>query len=158
MNDNFQFLVYRTAEENVSVDAIIRDETIWLTQKSIARLFDVDIPAISKHLSNIYSEGELTRESTVSKMEIVQQEGTRKVKREQYIYNLDAIISVGYRVNSRRATQFRIWATGVLKEYKKSLESTYFRVKLRAFEAFSIMDQTGVEPVSENEFPLLLLS
>lgn len=117
MNDNFQFLVYRTAEENVSVDAIIRDETIWLTQKSIARLFDVDIPAISKHLSNIYSEGELTRESTVSKMEIVQQEGTRKVKREQYIYNLDAIISVGYRVNSRRATQFRIWATGVLKEY-----------------------------------------
>lgn len=117
MNDNFQFLVYRTAEENVSVDAIIRDETIWLTQKSIARLFDVDIPAISKHLSNIYSEGELTRESTVSKMEIVQQEGTRNVKREQYIYNLDAIISVGYRVNSRRATQFRIWATGVLKEY-----------------------------------------
>ena len=117
MNDNFQFLVYRTVEENVSVDAIIRDETIWLTQKSIARLFDVDIPAISKHLSNIYSEGELTRESTVSKMEIVQQEGTRKVKREQYIYNLDAIISVGYRVNSRRATQFRIWATGVLKEY-----------------------------------------
>lgn len=92
MNDNFQFLVYRTAEENVPVDAIIRDETIWLTQKSIARLFDVDIPAISKHLSNIYSEGELTRESTVSKMEIVQQEGTRKVKREQYIYNLDAII------------------------------------------------------------------
>lgn len=84
MNDNFQFLVYRTAEENVSVDTIIRDETIWLTQKSIARLFDVDIPAISKHLSNIYSEGELTRESTVSKMEIVQQEGTRKVKREQY--------------------------------------------------------------------------
>lgn len=135
MNDNFQFLVYRTAEENVSVDAIIRDETIWLTQKSIARLFDVDIPAISKHLSNIYSEGELTRESTVSKMEIVQQEGTRKVKREQYIYNLDAIISVGYRVNSRRATQFRIWATGVLKEHKKPRKHV-FPCEITCFRGF----------------------
>ena len=75
------------------------------------------MPAISKHLSNRYSDGELLKDSTISKMEIVQQEGTRRVKREQNFYNLDAIISVGYRVNSRRATQFRIWATSVLKEY-----------------------------------------
>ena len=117
MSREFQFLMYQSADENVSVNAVIRDETIWLTQKSMAKLFDVDVPAISKHLSNIYDEGELMRDSTISKMEIVQQEGNRQVKREQNFYNLDAIISVGYRVNSRRATQFRIWATSVLKEY-----------------------------------------
>ena len=117
MNHEFQFLIYQSADEDVSVNAVIRDETIWLTQKSMAVLFDVDVPAISKHLSNIYADGELLKDSTVSKMEIVQQEGTRHVKREQNFYNLDAIISVGYRVNSRRATQFRIWATSVLKEY-----------------------------------------
>lgn len=117
MSRDFQFLIYKSAEEDVSVNAIIRDETIWLTQKSMAELFDVDVPAISKHLSNIYADGELLKDSTISKMEIVQQEGTRHVKREQNFYNLDAIISVGYRVNSRRATQFRIWATSILKEY-----------------------------------------
>lgn len=117
MNHEFQFLIYQSADEDVSVNAVIRDETIWLTQKSMAELFDVDVPAISKHLSNIYADGELLKESTISKMEIVQQEGARHVKREQNFYNLDAIISVGYRVNSRRATQFRIWATSVLKEY-----------------------------------------
>lgn len=117
MDNQFKFLMYRTAEENISVDALVKDETIWLTQKGMAELFGVDVPAISKHLSNIYDEGELTKDSTISKMEIVQQEGTRAVKRAQNFYNLDAIISVGYRVNSRRATQFRIWATGILKEY-----------------------------------------
>ena len=117
MSGEFQFLIYQSSEEDVSVNAVIRDETIWLTQKSMAELFDVDVPAISKHLTNIYADGELMKDSTISKMEIVQQEGTRHVKREQNFYNLDAIISVGYRVNSRRATQFRIWATGVLKEY-----------------------------------------
>lgn len=117
MSREFQFLMYQSADEDISVNAVIRDENIWLTQKSMAKLFDVDVPAISKHLSNIYDEGELMRDSTISKMEIVQQEGNRQVKREQNFYNLDAIISVGYRVNSRRATQFRIWATSVLKEY-----------------------------------------
>ena len=117
MSREFQFLMYQSADEDISVNAVIRDENIWLTQKSMAKLFDVDVPAISKHLSNIYDEGELMRNSTISKMEIVQQEGNRQVKREQNFYNLDAIISVGYRVNSRRATQFRIWATSVLKEY-----------------------------------------
>ena len=75
MSNEFQFLIYQSAEEEVSVNAVIRDETIWLTQRSMAELFDVDIPAMSKHLSNIYQEGELLKDSTISKMEIVQQEG-----------------------------------------------------------------------------------
>ncbi|MBD5557627.1 MAG: virulence RhuM family protein [Desulfovibrio sp.] len=117
MNESFQFLIYRSAEQDVSVNAIIRNETIWLTQKAMAELFGVEVPAVSKHLANIFADGELEAAATVSKMETVQQEGARKVKRSLDFYNLDAIISVGYRVNSRRATHFRIWATGVLKEY-----------------------------------------
>ena len=117
MKGQFQFLIYRSAGEDVSVSAVIKDETIWLTQKAMAELFGVEVPAISKHLANIFDEGELSVDSTVSKMEIVQQEGSRSVKRKVDFYNLDAIISVGYRVNSRRATHFRIWATRVLKEY-----------------------------------------
>lgn len=77
MDKQFEFLMYKSAEEDVSVNALIKDETIWLTQKSMAELFDVDVPAISKHLSNIYTDGELLKDSTISKMEIVQQEGTR---------------------------------------------------------------------------------
>ena len=117
MNRDFQFLVYRSANQDVSVSAIIKDETVWLTQKVMAELFDVNVPAVSKHLQNIYEEGELNRDATVSKMEIVQTEGARTVKRNVDLYNLDSIISVGYRVSSARATHFRIWATGVLKEY-----------------------------------------
>ena len=117
MSMDFSFLVYTSNDEDVSVNALVKDDTIWLTQKGMAELFDVNVPAISKHLSNIFAEGELVKEATVSKMETVQIEGTRSVKRVQDFYNLDAIISVGYRVNSRRATNFRIWATGVLKEY-----------------------------------------
>lgn len=115
--ERFDFLIYNSAEEEVSVNAVVHDETIWLTQKAMAELFDVEVPAISKHLKNVYEDGELDRESTISKMETVQQEGSRSVKRLTDFYNLDAIISVGYRVNSKRATNFRIWATKVLKEY-----------------------------------------
>lgn len=117
MSNEFQFLIYNTPEEDISVNAVVKDETIWLTQKAMAELFDVGVPAISKHLANIYTDGELDESSTVSKMEIVQQEGSRSIKRNTDFYNLDAIISVGYRVNSKRATNFRIWATGILKEY-----------------------------------------
>lgn len=117
MNKDFQFLIYSTPDENVKVNAVIRDETIWLTQKAMAELFGVNVPAISKHLVNIFDEGELDKNSTISKMEIVQREGQRDIKRETAFYNLDAIISVGYRVNSVKATQFRIWATKVLKEF-----------------------------------------
>jgi len=120
MNREFQFLVYRSASEDVSVNAIIKDETIWLTQKAMAELFGVQTPAISKHLKNILDEGELDEGVVVSKMEITTPHGAipdkTQTKNAQF-YNLDAIISVGYRINSRRATHFRIWATGVLKEY-----------------------------------------
>jgi len=92
-------------------------ETIWLTQKQIAELFGVQKAAISKHLKNIFTTDELDEESTVSKMETVQKEGNRVVKRVLDYYNLDAIIAVGYRVNSKKATKFRQWATKVLKEY-----------------------------------------
>ena len=116
----FPFLLYRTADESVSVNAIIKDETIWLTQKAMAQLFGVEVPAISKHLKKIFADGELDEQVVVSKMEITTQHGAIEGKtqnKETQFYNLDAIISVGYRVNSRRATQFRIWATSVLKEY-----------------------------------------
>ncbi|MGL5979273.1 MAG: virulence RhuM family protein [Phocaeicola sp.] len=117
MQKELKFLIYNTPESDVSIQAVVKGDTIWLTQKGMAELFDVEVPAISKHLSNIFAEGELQVEATVSKMEIVQKEGSRQVKRSVEFYNLDAIISVGYRVNSRKATNFRIWATGVLKEY-----------------------------------------
>ena len=117
MDKELFFLIYNTPDEDVSIHAVVKDETIWLTQKAMAELFDVEVPAISKHLTNIFTEGELQPEATVSKMEIVQTEGSRNVKRSMDFFNLDAIISVGYRVNSRKATNFRIWATGVLKEY-----------------------------------------
>jgi len=117
MSKELQFLMYNTPEENVSVNAVVKDETIWLTQKAMAELFDCTTDNISLHLKNIYADGELNESSTTEEFSIVQQEGSRKVKRKIKFYNLDAIISVGYRVNSRKATHFRIWATGVLKEY-----------------------------------------
>ena len=120
MNKELQFLVYRSADEDVSVDAIVKDETVWLTQKGMAELFGVQTPAISKHLKNIFEEGELSESVVVSKMERTTIHGAIPEKtqtKETNYYNLDAIISVGYRVNSRRATNFRIWATGILKEY-----------------------------------------
>ncbi|MDR0831010.1 MAG: virulence RhuM family protein [Prevotellaceae bacterium] len=118
MNKELQFLIYNTPQENVKIDVVVRDETIWLTQKAMAALFDVQVPAISKHLKNIFEEGELDENTTVSKMEIVVNRGFRGEVVEMIdFYNLDAIISVGYRVNSAKATQFRIWATKTLKEF-----------------------------------------
>ncbi|MCB1159181.1 MAG: virulence RhuM family protein [Leptospiraceae bacterium] len=112
-----EFLLYTAPDGKIKVECILHNETIWLTQKRIADLFGVGVPAISKHLDNIYQDGELSKEATISILETVQQEGSRQVKRNLEFYNLDAIISVGYRVNSSRATQFRIWATKLLKEY-----------------------------------------
>ena len=120
MKNDFYFLIYHSAEGDVSVNAVIKDETIWLSQKAMAELFDVQVPAISQHLKNIFDEGELDEQVVVSKMETTTVHGAIPDKtqtKETNLYNIDAIISVGYRVNSRRATQFRIWATGVLKEY-----------------------------------------
>ncbi len=117
-NNSFtEFLLYTTPNGKVKLEIFLRDENIWLTQKDIAELFGVEPPAVSKHLANIFESGELHKEATVSILEIVRQEGNRSVKRNIEFYNLDAIISVGYRVNSSQATHFRIWATERLKEY-----------------------------------------
>lgn len=117
MDNTFSFLMYHSAEQNISVNAVLHDETIWLTQKAMAGLFDCTPDNISLHLKNIFADGELDENSTTEDFSVVQTEGSRQVRRKNKFYNLDAIISVGYRVNSRRATQFRIWATSVLKEY-----------------------------------------
>ena len=113
------FLLYAGDDGKVHVNVLIHAETLWLPLARIAELFDVQVPGISKHLKNIFDTGELSREATVSKMEIVQTEGGRSVRRHIDYYNLDAIVAVGYRVNSKRATQFRIWATQILTEYIK---------------------------------------
>ncbi|PJE54289.1 virulence RhuM family protein [Marinomonas sp. BSi20584] len=112
-----EFLLYTAPNGEVKVEVLLSGETIWLTQKRIAELFGVGVPAISKHLDNIYDSGELQRDATLSFLETVQQEGKREVKRKLEYYNLDAVISVGYRVNSTQATQFRIWATQLIKDY-----------------------------------------
>jgi len=120
MVKELQFLIYSTPQENVKVDVAIKDDTIWLTQKAMAVLFDVQVPAINKHLKNIFEERELDEKVVISKMEITTAHGaiTGKTQtKETSFYNLDAVISVGYRVNSAKATQFRIWATNVLKEF-----------------------------------------
>jgi|SRR6185437_3846966 len=112
--ESTQFLLYTTNSGHVRVNVVLKDETIWLTQKSMAELFGINIPAISKHLTNIFSSGELLEGSVISILETTAEDGKQyKVK----FYNLDAIISVGYRVNSVQATQFRVWATQILKEY-----------------------------------------
>ena len=120
MEKQLQFLMYNTPQENIKIDVAVKDETIWLTQKAMAALFGVQIPAINKHIKNIYSEGELTENTTISKMEITTKHGAIADKtqiKDTNFYNLDMVISVGYRVNSARATQFRIWATKTLKEF-----------------------------------------
>jgi len=112
-----KIILYQSAEGNISINVTYSNDSFWLTQKSISELFGVEIPAISKHLTNIYESGELEKEATVSILETVQKEGDREVNRKKEFYNLDAIIAVGYRVNSKQATQFRIWATKTLKEF-----------------------------------------
>jgi hypothetical protein len=112
-----EFLLYASTDGQVKVECRFHDETIWLTQKLIAELFGVGVPAINKHLKNIFESAELSEEGTISKMEIVRLEGVREVTRQVDFYNLDAIIAVGYRVNSHQATQFRIWATRTLKDF-----------------------------------------
>ncbi len=111
------FILYTTPNGDVKLNVLLQDESVWLTQKALAQLFDTTPQNITTHLKNIYDEGELSLDSTCKEFLQVQQEGTREVKRNSKFYNLDVIISVGYRVNSSKATQFRIWATQTLKEY-----------------------------------------
>jgi len=110
-------ILYQTPQGTVKIEVRYENDTFWLTQKSLAELFGVEVPAISKHLNNIFEDGELNKIATISILEIVQKEGSRNVKRNVEFYNLDAVIAVGYRVNSKQATQFRIWATATLKEF-----------------------------------------
>lgn len=113
------FLPYKSGARNVSVEVVLSDQSVWLTQKAMSEIFAVGIPSINKHLKNFFEDRELDKPSTVSILEIVQNEGGREVKRKIEYYNLDAIISVGYRVNSHQATQFRIWATKTLREFMR---------------------------------------
>lgn len=117
MPNEIQFVLYNIDKEDVNVKVAIKDDTIWVTQRGMAELFDCSADNISLHLKNIYQDGELQESATAEDFSVVQNEGSRQVSRNLKFYNLDAIISVGYRVNSRRATQFRIWATNVLREF-----------------------------------------
>ena len=120
MSKEIQFLLYSLPDEEGKVQVVVKDETLWCTQKAMAQLFGVGVPAISKHLGHIFEEGELDRTTTVSKMEIVVNRGFRgSVNEEVEFYSLDAIIAVGYRVSSLKATRFRQWATKILHEYIK---------------------------------------
>jgi hypothetical protein len=112
-----QFLLYQTTDGGIRIETRMQNETVWLTINQMAELFGVDKSGISRHLKNIYESSELNKNSTVAKFATVQNEGNRAIEREIEYYNLDAIISVGYRVNSIRGTQFRIWATQRLREY-----------------------------------------
>ena len=119
-NSSSNFLLYKTPNGEIKLDVLIRNETIWLPQKKIAELFDVQRPAITKHLKNIFDSGELEKKEVCSILELPTKHGAIEGKMQfnkTKLYNLDAIIAVGYRVNSKRATQFRIWATNVLKEF-----------------------------------------
>lgn len=116
--NNIQFILYNLPEEDGKVQVVIKDETIWATQKAMSQLFGVGVPAINKHLKNIFDSGELDKDTTISKMEIVVQRGFRgEIEEQVEFYSLDAIIAVGYRVSSARATKFRIWATKILNEF-----------------------------------------
>ena len=114
LNENNNLLIYKNKEGSIIVDAIYKDETLWLTQKGMSKVFDVGVPAISKQLNNIFNDEELDKNSAVSKMEITASDNKNY---NTDIYNLDAIIAVGYRISSKKATEFRIWATKILKEY-----------------------------------------
>lgn len=119
MANELQFVLYNIDQEDIKIKVAIKDETIWITQRGMAELFDCSTDNVSLHLKNIYQDGELQETTTAEDFSVVQTEGSRQVARNVKFYNLDAIISVGYRVNSHRATQFRIWATNVLKEFIK---------------------------------------
>ena len=116
-NSTAEFLIFQIENKEEGIEVLYQDETLWLTQKTMSILFDVDIRTINEHLKNIYSQGEVDKNTTIRKNRIVQKEGNRNISREVFIYRLDAIISVGYRVNSVRATQFRQWCTFILRQF-----------------------------------------
>ncbi len=162
-NSTAEFLIFTSQDGANSIEARYEDETIWLTQKLMAELFEVDVRTINEHLKNIYKQNELTIEATIRKFRIVQTEGKREVTRNIDFYNLEAIISVGYRVNSVRATQFRQWATKVLHEFaikgfvldKKRLENgtylneNYFEELLSEIREIRISERKFYQKVTD---------
>lgn len=139
---NDQFIIYQTPDGNTTIEVTLRDETIWLTQAQIVELFQSSKANISEHIKHIYSSQELLSATTVRKFRTVQQEGSRSISRERDHYNLDMVISIGYRVNSKRGTQFRVWANSVLKEYlKKGYVVNEQKLKEQA-EHFNSLKQT----------------
>ena len=114
---NNQIIIYNTEDGETKVEVKVENETVWLSQKQMAELFDKDVRTVNEHINNVFSEGELAKNSTIRKFRIVQQEGNRSISRDIEYYNLDVIISIGYRVKSLRGTQFRIWATQKLRDY-----------------------------------------
>lgn len=117
MNTRDQITIYQSADGSVQLEVTMDQDTVWLTQRQLSVLFDKDSDTIGLHLKNIYQSGELIESATTEKSSVVRQEGGRQVRRNIKVYNLDAIISVGYRVNSKKGTQFRIWASNILKRY-----------------------------------------
>ena len=142
--DRGEIIIYKTADGETRLDVRMENDSVWLTQAQIAQLFGTEIPAISKHIRNIFQSGELERAATISKREMVRQEGKRTVKRRIDTYNLDMILSVGYRVNSKNATQFRIWANKVLKEY--------------LIKGYAVNSQAKIEQLEELKQTVHLLS
>lgn len=159
MEDN-KLIIYKNDDGDVIVDAILKDDTLWLTQKAMSKVFDVGVPAISKHLRNIFNDNELDKNSVVSKMEITAEDGKNYTTD---IFNLDAIIAVGYRVNSKKATEFRIWATKVLKEYitkgfalndnrfinGSSFDATYFDELLERIKTIRTSERMAYQKITD---------
>lgn len=153
-------LIYKDKDGNVVVDAIYRDETLWLSQKSMAKVFDVDRTVITKHLKNIFTDGELNKNSVCVKFAHTAEDG--KTYKTDF-YNLDAIISVGYRVNSKKATEFRIWATKVLKEYitkgfalnderfirENKYDSKYFDELLERIKTIRVSERMSYQKITD---------
>ena len=142
--------LYESADGQIQLDVALEDDTVWLNQRQMANLFDKDVRTINEHIRNVYAEGELMPTATIRKSRIVQQEGTRKVRRDVEHYNLDVIISVGYRVNSQRGVQFRIWATGVLRQHLVqgyTLNRTRFEQNAAELEqALALIRKTAQSP------------
>lgn len=134
-NSTAEFLIFTSQNAKDTIEVKVHDENVWLTQKLIAELFTVDITTVNEHLKNIYKVNELEKDLTIGKFPIVQKEGNREVKREVNFYNLDVIISVRYRVNSKKATQFRQWATRVLKEFALSEFEKYRVIQNKNYQS-----------------------
>ncbi len=163
-NTTAEFLIFTAETGNLKIEVRVEGEMVWLTQKLMAQLFDVTIPTINEHLKNIYSSKELLELATIRKFLVVQNEGNREVSREIEHYNLDAVIAVGYRVNSKRATQFRMWATQVLREFiikgfaldderlkqgKKMFSTDYFRELLERVRSIRASERRIYQQITD---------